>query len=298
MKASPKILAWYRPWAKRPCAVSKARTWQIRSPFWPAPSTSSAMAERPSARARKGTGLDQGDTRVDEATLRRIHLQGYISTVKAGVASIMPSYSSWNGVKVSGDKHLLTDILKQELGFQGFLISDYNAIDQINPDYKKAIGISINAGMDMVHGAGALQGIHHGFEATGGRRRGADVAHRRRRDPHPPRQIRHGADGSQPLATGRPQPGEDFRLARTSRGGAAGGARIAGRAEEPEQRAAAGEDRRAHPRRRQERGRSGQPVRRLDHRLAGQERPGYVRRHDAAGRHQVRRLGQDASHVL
>lgn len=98
---------------------------------------------------RKGTGLDQGDTRVDEATLRRIHLQGYISTVKAGVGSIMPSYSSWNGVKVSGNKHLLTEILKQELGFEGFLISDYNAIDQVNPNFKTAIGISINAGMDM-----------------------------------------------------------------------------------------------------------------------------------------------------
>ena len=96
-----------------------------------------------------GKGLDQGDTRVDEATLRRIHLPGYIAAVQAGVGSIMPSYSSWNGVKASGDKHLLTDILKRDLGFQGFLISDYNAIDQVDRDYKKAIGISINAGMDM-----------------------------------------------------------------------------------------------------------------------------------------------------
>jgi len=94
-------------------------------------------------------GNDQGDTRVDEATLRRIHLQGYLTAVKAGVGTIMPSYSSWNGVKCSASKRLLTEILKQELGFQGFLISDYNAIDQIDPDYKKAIGISINAGMDM-----------------------------------------------------------------------------------------------------------------------------------------------------
>jgi beta-glucosidase len=41
----------------------------------------------------------------------------------------MPSYSSWNGVKMSGNKRLLTEILKDELGFEGFLISDYNAID-------------------------------------------------------------------------------------------------------------------------------------------------------------------------
>jgi beta-glucosidase len=94
--------------------------------------------------------LDEGDTRIDESTLRRIHLPGYVATVNAGVGTIMPSYSSWNGVKCSANKHLLTEILKQELGFEGFLISDYNAIDQITPDYKKDAQIAINAGMDMV----------------------------------------------------------------------------------------------------------------------------------------------------
>jgi beta-glucosidase len=99
---------------------------------------------------QKGRGLDQGDMRVDEETLRRVHLQGYISSVKAGVGTIMPSYSSWNGVRMSANKDLLTGLLKKELGFEGFVISDYNAVDQIDKDYKKSIGISINAGMDMV----------------------------------------------------------------------------------------------------------------------------------------------------
>ena len=98
---------------------------------------------------RKGVRLDQGDTRVDDATLRRIHLPGYIDGVKAGAGSAMPSYSSWNGVKCSANEYLLTKVLKQELGFEGFLISDYNAIDQITRDYMTAVGISINAGMDM-----------------------------------------------------------------------------------------------------------------------------------------------------
>lgn len=93
--------------------------------------------------------LDQGDTRVSEAELRRIHLPGYISAINAGAGSIMVSYNSWNGLKLSASKRLLTEILKQELGFQGFLISDYRAIIQINPDFKSAIEISINAGMDM-----------------------------------------------------------------------------------------------------------------------------------------------------
>jgi beta-glucosidase len=93
--------------------------------------------------------LDQGNTEIDEAGLRAIHLPPYRAAVDAGVATIMPSYSSWNGVKCSASKRLLTEILKDELGFEGFLISDYRAIDQVHPDYKTAIGICINAGMDM-----------------------------------------------------------------------------------------------------------------------------------------------------
>jgi len=61
----------------------------------------------------------------------------------------MPSYSSWNGIKCSANKYLLTDVLKGEMKFEGFLISDWDAIRQLDPDYKTAIAISINAGMDM-----------------------------------------------------------------------------------------------------------------------------------------------------
>lgn len=99
--------------------------------------------------AKQNKMLDQGDTRVDEQTFRNIHILPYVSAVNAGVGSIMPSYSSWNGLKCSANKHLLTEILKKELGFEGFLISDYTAIQQVHPDYKTAVGISVNAGMDM-----------------------------------------------------------------------------------------------------------------------------------------------------
>ena len=94
--------------------------------------------------------LDQGDTRLDEKTLRQIHMLGYLTTIRAGVGSIMPSYSSWNGLKMSGNKRLLTEVLKDELGFEGFLISDFGAIDALPGDYKHKIAMSINAGMDMV----------------------------------------------------------------------------------------------------------------------------------------------------
>ena len=93
--------------------------------------------------------LDRGDVRLSEAELRRLHMQGYISAIRAGVGTIMPSYNSWNGVKCSGSKRLLTEILKQELRFDGFLISDYNAINELAGDYKKQIETSANAGMDM-----------------------------------------------------------------------------------------------------------------------------------------------------
>lgn len=93
--------------------------------------------------------LDQGNSEMTEEQLRAIHLPPYVAAIDAGVTTIMPSYSSWNGVKCSASKRLLTEILKDELGFEGFLISDYCAINQVHPDYKTAIGICINAGMDM-----------------------------------------------------------------------------------------------------------------------------------------------------
>jgi beta-glucosidase len=94
--------------------------------------------------------LDRGDARIDEKSLREIHLQGYFSTVQAGVGSIMPSYSSWNGVKCSGSRDLLTRILKEEMKFEGFLISDYNATDELPGNYKSQVEQSVNAGMDMM----------------------------------------------------------------------------------------------------------------------------------------------------
>jgi len=78
-----------------------------------------------------GTGinglLDQGDTRISEKELRNIHLKPYISAIKNGAKSIMVSFSSWNGIKMHANKYLLTDVLKKELGFDGFLVSDPRA---------------------------------------------------------------------------------------------------------------------------------------------------------------------------
>lgn len=95
-------------------------------------------------------GKDQGDTQLDEATIRKIHLPGYISAINAGVGSIMVSYSSINGLKMHGSKYWLTDVLKGELKFQGFVVSDWGGVDQLPGDYKTKLETAINAGIDMV----------------------------------------------------------------------------------------------------------------------------------------------------
>jgi beta-glucosidase len=95
-------------------------------------------------------GIDQGNTVCDEATLKKLHISPYEECIKSGVGSVMVSYSSWNGEKLHGHKHLITDVLKGELGFKGFVVSDWAAIDQLDDDYKKCIEKSVNAGLDMV----------------------------------------------------------------------------------------------------------------------------------------------------
>jgi beta-glucosidase len=95
-------------------------------------------------------GVDQGNSVMDEATLRKIHLASYLPAIQNGVGSIMASFNSWNGAKMHGNKYLLTDVLKGELGFRGFIVSDWAAIDQLPHDYKGDIEAAINAGIDMI----------------------------------------------------------------------------------------------------------------------------------------------------
>jgi beta-glucosidase len=103
-------------------------------------------------RAYAGPGwlLDQGDARIDEETLRSVDLPPYVAAVTHGVASIMASYSSWNGTKVHAHRWLLTDLLKGELGFDGFVVTDYMAVDQVSPNYREAVVRCLDAGIDMV----------------------------------------------------------------------------------------------------------------------------------------------------
>lgn len=94
-------------------------------------------------------GVDQGNTVADESTMRRIHLPGYEKAVQAGVSSVMASYNSWNAVKMHSSSYWMNDVLKGELGFKGFVVSDWEGIGQLPGDRATQIETAINAGIDM-----------------------------------------------------------------------------------------------------------------------------------------------------
>lgn len=102
-----------------------------------------------------GTGegdflIDRGDAIISVEELREIHLLPYKELIDSGVKIIMASYSSWNGVKMHENKYLLTDVLKNELGFEGFIISDYEAVSTLSGQtYEENIVKAVNAGIDM-----------------------------------------------------------------------------------------------------------------------------------------------------
>jgi len=98
-------------------------------------------------------GTDQGNTQISEAELRAIHLPPFQEAIRRGVGSIMISYNSWNGVKDHGNQYLITTLLKGELGFSGFVVSDWNGIDQIDGQTgftAAEVSQAVNAGIDMV----------------------------------------------------------------------------------------------------------------------------------------------------
>ena len=94
-------------------------------------------------------GMDQGNTIVSLEELRKIHVTPYYPAIAEGVLTVMASFNSWNGKKCHGSKYLLTDLLKNELGFEGYIISDWDGIDYISEDYYEAVGRGVNAGIDM-----------------------------------------------------------------------------------------------------------------------------------------------------
>lgn len=95
-------------------------------------------------------GIDQGNVTLNESEIRALHLAPYISAIEAGVDTIMISFSSIDGIKMHGSHYWITEVLKGELGFDGLIISDWNAIHQLPGSYEDQIVSSVNAGVDML----------------------------------------------------------------------------------------------------------------------------------------------------
>ena len=108
-------------------------------------------------------GIDQGDTQVDEDTLVRIHSAGYPPAIRAGAMTVMASFSSWNGAKMHGNRSLLTDVLKGRMGFDGFVVGDWNGHGQIPGCTNTDCPATFNAGLDMAMAPDSWKGL---FDST------------------------------------------------------------------------------------------------------------------------------------
>ncbi|MBJ2129204.1 exo 1,3/1,4-beta-D-glucan glucohydrolase [Alteromonas sp. IB21] len=94
-------------------------------------------------------GDDQGDNIASEQDLFDIHAQGYVGGLTAGAQSVMASFNSWNGEKLHGHKYLLTDVLKEQMGFDGFVVGDWNGHGQVKGCNNEDCAQAINAGLDI-----------------------------------------------------------------------------------------------------------------------------------------------------
>ena len=105
-------------------------------------------------------GVDQGDALISEQELATVHAAGYYSAIPAGVQTVMASFSSWRGRKLHGDKELLTDILKGKMGFNGFVVGDWNGHGQVPGCSNTNCAASLNAGLDMFMAPDSWKGLY------------------------------------------------------------------------------------------------------------------------------------------
>ena len=108
-------------------------------------------------------GKDQGNARISESELVARHAQGYPAAIDAGALTVMASFSSWNGVKNHGNKTLLTDVLKERLGFAGLVVGDWNGHGQVPGCTTTDCPQSFNAGLDLAMAPDSWKGL---FENT------------------------------------------------------------------------------------------------------------------------------------
>jgi beta-glucosidase len=121
-------------------------------------------------------GQDQGDTRVDEATLRDVHGAGYIPAIEAGVQTVMVSYSSWMGEKMHGRGDLITGVLKERMGFDGIVVGDWNGHGQVAGCTPVSCAAAYNAGIDMMMAPDSWRGL---YESTLAQARSGEISQER-----------------------------------------------------------------------------------------------------------------------
>jgi beta-glucosidase len=95
-------------------------------------------------------GRDQGDNTASEVELREVDAAGYVAALAAGAQTIMASYSSWHGVKMHGNHALLTEVLKERMGFDGFVVGDWDAHAQLPGCSSASCAAAIEAGVDVL----------------------------------------------------------------------------------------------------------------------------------------------------
>jgi beta-glucosidase len=105
-------------------------------------------------------GRDQGDAQISEVALRDIHAPGYVEALRAGVQTVMASFSSWNGIKHHGNRSLLTGVIKERWQFGGFIVGDWNAHGQIPGCTNDKCLDAVQAGLDMYMAPDSWKGIY------------------------------------------------------------------------------------------------------------------------------------------
>ena len=105
-------------------------------------------------------GKDQGDTAVSEAELREVHAAGYPPAIAAGAQAVMASFNSFNGQKLHGHRGLLTDVLKERMNFDGFVVGDWNGHGQVPGCTNTDCAATFNAGLDMAMAPDSWRGLY------------------------------------------------------------------------------------------------------------------------------------------
>jgi beta-glucosidase len=160
----------YETFGETPDLVSKMGVAMIKGLQFPTGGTKISILANPKHFLGDGGtagGITGANTAGDEATLRALHLAPYQAAVAARAGSVMLSYSSWQGTKMHFNKTMITDVLKGQLGFGGFVVTDYNGCAQGGMNFHDGMAACLNAGADMFMIFSGGNGVPTAFGTSG-----------------------------------------------------------------------------------------------------------------------------------